>query len=41
VFLRLDAKLRSLKRPYSCPHRLIARTDKTLKIVVRGMEIKV
>ena len=41
VFLRQDTTRRSLEPPYSGPHRVIARTDKTLKIVVRGREITV
>jgi hypothetical protein len=41
VFLRQDATRRSLEPPYSGPHRVIARTDKTFKIVVRGREITV
>jgi hypothetical protein len=36
VFLRQDAIRRSLEPPYSGPHRVIARTDKTFTIVVRG-----
>ena len=36
VFLRQDGVRRSLQPPYSGPHPVISRTDKTLEIVVRG-----
>jgi hypothetical protein len=36
MFLRQDAIRRALQPPYSGPHKVIARTDKTFKIVVRG-----
>jgi hypothetical protein len=41
VFLRQDAIRRSLEPPYSGPHRVTARTDKTIKIVVRGRQVTV
>ena len=36
VILRQEATRRALEPPYSCPHKVIARTDRTLTIVVRG-----
>lgn len=39
VFLRHDAVRRSLEPPYSGPHRVVARTDKTFKLIVRGREV--
>jgi hypothetical protein len=36
VFLRQDTIRHALEPPYNDPHKVIARTDKTLKIVVRG-----
>jgi hypothetical protein len=41
VFLRQDATRRSLQPPYSGPHKVLARTDKTLTIVVRGRQVTV
>ena len=41
VFLRQDAIRRALEPPYSGPHEVIARTDKTLTIVVRGRHVTV
>jgi hypothetical protein len=41
VFLRQDAIRCSLEPPYSGPHRVTARTDKTFKIVVRGRQVTV
>jgi hypothetical protein len=41
VFLRQDAICCALEPPYSGPHKVIARTDKTLKIVVRGRQVNV
>jgi hypothetical protein len=41
VFLRQDATCRALEPPYSGPHKVIACTDKTLKIVVRGRQVTV
>ena len=41
VFLRQDATRRALEPPYSGPHKVIARTDKTLTIVVRGRQVNV
>ena len=41
VFLWQDTILCALEPPYSGPHKVIARTDKTLKIVVRGRQITV
>jgi len=41
VFLRQDATRRALEPPYSGPHKVISRTDKTLKIVVRGRQVTV
>jgi hypothetical protein len=39
VFLRQDTIPRALDPPYSGPHEVIARTDKTFKISVRGKQI--
>jgi hypothetical protein len=39
VFLRLDSSRRALKPSYSSPHKVLARTDKTFKIDVRGREV--
>ena len=41
VFLRQDGARRSLQQPYSGPQPVIARTDKTLDIVVRGRNVTV
>jgi hypothetical protein len=41
VFLRQDVIRRALEPPYSGPHKVITRTDKTLTIVGRGREVKV
>ena len=41
VFLRQDTIRRALEPPYSGPHKVLARNNKTLKIVVRGREITV
>jgi cleavage and polyadenylation specificity factor subunit 1 len=41
VFLRQDAIRRALEPPYSGPHKVIARTDKTFIIVVRGRQVTV
>jgi hypothetical protein len=41
VFLQQDATRRALEPPYSGPHKIISRTDKTLKIVVRGRQVTV
>ena len=41
VFLRLDTARHVLQPPYSGPHKVIARTDKTFKIVVRGRQVTV
>jgi hypothetical protein len=41
VFLRQDTIRRALEPPYSGPHKAIARTDKTLNIVVRGRQVTV
>ena len=41
VFLRHDAARRALEPPYSGKHKVIARTDKTLTIVVRDRQVKV
>ena len=41
VFLRRDTTRRALEPPYSGPHKVIARTDKTLTIVVRGRQVNV
>ena len=41
VFLRQDGVRRSLQQPYSGPHLVLARTDKTLDIVVRGRNVTV
>lgn len=41
VFLRLDSSRRALQPPYSGPHKVLARTDKTFKIDVRGREVTV
>jgi hypothetical protein len=41
VFLRQDTVRRTLEPPYSGPHKVIARTDKTLKIAVRGRKVTV
>jgi len=40
VFLRQDSIRRALEPPYSGPHKVVARIDKTLKIVVRGRRVK-
>jgi cleavage and polyadenylation specificity factor subunit 1 len=39
VFLRQDTIRRALEPPYSGPHKVIARTEKTFKISVRGKQI--
>ena len=39
VFLRQDTIRHALEPPYSGPHQVIARTDKTLQIVVRDRHI--
>jgi hypothetical protein len=36
-----DAIRRALDPPYSVPHKVIARTDKTFKIIVRGRQVTV
>jgi hypothetical protein len=41
VFLRQDDTRRALDPPYSGPQKVIARTDKTLTIVVRGWQVNV
>ena len=41
VFLRQDNVRRALQPPYSGPHQVIARTDKTHTIVVRGRHVTV
>ena len=41
VFLRQDTIRHSLEPPYSGPHKVIARSDKTFHIIVRGRKIKV
>ena len=41
VFLRQDAIRRALEPPYSGPHKVIARTDKTFTIVVCGRQVTV
>jgi len=41
MFLRRDTTHRALEPPYSGPHKVIARTDKTLTIVVRGRQVNV
>jgi hypothetical protein len=41
VFLRQDTARRTLQPPYSGPHKVIARTDKTYKIVLRGRPVTV
>jgi hypothetical protein len=41
VFLRQDAIRRALEPPYSGPHKVIARMEKTLKIDVRGRQVTV
>jgi transposase InsO family protein len=41
VFLRQDAIRQALEPPYSGPHKVIARTDKILKIHVRGRQVTV
>ena len=41
VFLRQDAIRRALEPPYSGPHKVITRTDKTLTIVVRGRQVTI
>jgi hypothetical protein len=41
VFLRQDAIRCALEPSYSCPHKVIAHTDRTLKIVVCGRQVTV
>ena len=41
VFLRQDGSRRALQPPYSGPHQVIARTDKTLEIFLRGRHVNV
>ena len=41
IFLRQDAISHALEPPYSGSHKVIARTDKTLKIVIRGRQVTV
>jgi len=41
VFLRQDAVRRALDTPYSGPHKIIARSDKTLILSVRGRQVTV
>ena len=41
VFLRQDAIRRALDPPYSVLHKVVARTDKTFKIIVCGREVAV
>ena len=41
VFLRQDTIRRALDPPYSVPQKVIARTDKTFKIIVRGRQVTV
>jgi len=41
VFLRQDSIRRALEPPYTGPHEVIARTDKTLTIVVCGRQVNV
>jgi cleavage and polyadenylation specificity factor subunit 1 len=41
VFLRQDTTRRALEPPYSGPHKILSRTDKTFKIVVRGRQVTV
>ena len=38
VFLRQDGVRRSLQPPYSGPYKVLERSDKTLKLLVRGQE---
>ena len=39
VFLRQDAIRRALEPPYRSPHKVLARTEKTFKISVRGKQV--
>jgi len=41
LLLRQDSIRRALEPPYTGPHKVISRTDKTLKIVVRGRKVSV
>jgi cleavage and polyadenylation specificity factor subunit 1 len=41
VFLRQDALRRALAPPYSGPHKVITRTDKTFQLSVRGRSVTV
>jgi hypothetical protein len=41
VFLRQDALRRALAPPYSGPHKVITRTDKTFQLSVRGRPVTV
>jgi len=41
VFLRQDSKRRAQEPPYTGTHKVTARTDKTLTIVVRGRQVNV
>jgi len=41
IFLRQDAVLRPLDPPYSGPHRILARTTKTLRIAINGRPVTV
>jgi hypothetical protein len=41
VFLRQDANRRALEPPYSGPHKVLSRREKTLQILVRGKPLTV
>jgi hypothetical protein len=41
VFLRQDTIRRALQPPYTGPHKVVDRTDKIFKIVVRGRQVTV
>jgi hypothetical protein len=41
MFLRQDTIRRALEPPYTSPHKVTDRTDKTYRIVVRGRQVTV
>jgi hypothetical protein len=41
IFLREDAVRRTLDPPYSGPHKVLARTEKTLRIAMNGHAVTV
>ncbi|RWS00642.1 uncharacterized protein B4U80_01637 [Leptotrombidium deliense] len=41
IFLRVDTLISSLEKPYTGPHKVISRTDKTFTIIKHGKSMTV